>query len=66
MSDLILDKDYKKGMKGKKVGLIQEWLCLHGYHIVIDGDFGDATETAVRQFQKEKNEGRQYCRKRDF
>lgn len=54
MSDLVLDKDYKKGMKGKKVRLIQEWLCLHGYHIAIDGDFGDATDTAVRQFQKEK------------
>ena len=54
MSDLVLDKDYKKGMKGKKVRLIQEWLCLHGYHIVIDGDFGDATNAAVRQFQKEK------------
>jgi hypothetical protein len=54
MSDLVLDKDYKKGMKGKKVGLIQEWLCLHGYHIVIDRDFGDATDAAVRQFQKEK------------
>jgi hypothetical protein len=54
MSDLVLDKDYKKGMKGKKVRLIQEWLCLHGHHIVIDGDFGDATVAAVRQFQKEK------------
>jgi len=54
MRDLILDKDYKKGGKGKKVRLIQEWLCLHGYQIVIDGDFGDATDTAVRQFQKEK------------
>jgi len=55
MSDLVLDKDYKKGMKGKKVRLIQEWLCLHGYQIVIDGDFGDATAAAVRQFQKAKN-----------
>jgi hypothetical protein len=54
MSDLILGKDYKKGAKGKKVRLIQEWLCLHGYQIVVDGDFGDATDTAVRQFQKEK------------
>ncbi len=54
MSDLDLDKQYKKGMKGKKVRLIQEWLCLHGYHIVIDGDFGDATDAAVRQFQKQK------------
>jgi hypothetical protein len=54
MSDLVLDKDYKRGMKGKKVKLIQEWLCLHGYHIVIDGDFGDATDAAVRLFQKER------------
>ncbi len=54
MSDLVLDKEYKKGMKGKKVRLIQEWLCLHGYHILIDGDFGDATDAAVRQFQKKK------------
>jgi len=54
MSDLDLDKDYKKGMKGNKVKLIQEWLCLHDYHIVIDGDFGDATDAAVCQFQKEK------------
>src|SRR4030042_6571915 len=55
MSDLILDKDYNKGMKGKKVRLIQKWLCLHGYWIVIDGDFGDATDAAVRKFQQEKN-----------
>jgi hypothetical protein len=54
MSDLILDKEYKKGTKGKKVRLIQEWLCLHGYQIVVDGDFGVATDAAVRQFQKEK------------
>ncbi len=55
INDLVLDKEYKKGMKGKKVGLIQEWLCLHGYHIVIDKDFGVATDAAVRQFQNEKN-----------
>lgn len=54
MSDLDLDKEYKKGMKGKKARLIQEWLCLHGYQIVIDGDFGDATDAAVREFQKKK------------
>jgi len=53
-ASLVLDKDYKKGMKGKKVRLIQEWLCLHGYQIVIDGDFGDATDASVRKFQQEK------------
>lgn len=54
MKDLVLDKDYKKGSKGKKVRLIQEWLCLHGFHIYIDGDFGPATDYAVRQFQRRK------------
>jgi hypothetical protein len=33
MQDLILDKSYRKGNKGKKVRLIQEWLCLHGLNI---------------------------------
>ena len=54
MNDLILDKDYKKGNKGKKVKLIQEWLSIHGIHLMIDGDFGPATDCAVRQFQKKK------------
>ena len=54
MSDLVLDKNYKKGSKGKKVRLIQEWLCLQGIHIAVDGDFGPATHDAVLQFQKRK------------
>jgi hypothetical protein len=29
MDDLVLDKTYLRGDKGKKVRLIQEWLCLH-------------------------------------
>jgi len=52
MSDLILDKVYKKGSRGKKVKLIQEWLSLHGFGLVIDGDFGPATDYAVKEFQK--------------
>jgi hypothetical protein len=54
MNDLVLDRNYRRGMKGKKVRLIQEWLCLHGYNIFIDGDFGPATESAVRAFQRKK------------
>jgi len=54
MKDLVLDKDHKKGNKGEKVRLIQEWLCLHGFHICIDGDFGPATDYVVRQFQRRK------------
>jgi hypothetical protein len=52
MKDLVLDKNYKKGSKGKKVKLIQEWLCFQGFHIMVDGIFGPATDYAVRQFQK--------------
>lgn len=51
MKDLILNKAYKKGDSGPKVRLIQEWLNLHGIRIVIDGDYGAATDWAVRGFQ---------------
>ncbi|MFC1829610.1 peptidoglycan-binding protein [Thermodesulfobacteriota bacterium] len=54
MKDLILGKTLKQGHKGKKVKLFQEWLCIHGFHLAIDGDFGPATDYAVRQFQKKK------------
>lgn len=54
MQDLILIKECSKGDKGKKVKLIQEWLCLHGLHLAIDGDFGPATDYAVKAFQKQK------------
>lgn len=40
MKDLTLDKSYRKGNTGGKVGLIQEWLCLHGISVAIDGIFG--------------------------
>lgn len=52
MSDLQLEKPLKKGSKQSQVKLIQEWLCLHHRHISIDGDFGPATESAVKDFQQ--------------
>jgi peptidoglycan hydrolase-like protein with peptidoglycan-binding domain len=52
MQDLELDKVYQKGSKGQKVKLIQEWLILNNFNLVIDGVFGPATEYAVRAFQK--------------
>ena len=55
MSELELDKNYEKGMEGDKVKLIQEWLCLHGFYVSIDGDFGPATEQAVKDFQQREN-----------
>jgi hypothetical protein len=44
----------KKGSKGISVRNVQEWLCLHGFGLVIDRDFGVATEAQVKAFQKKK------------
>jgi len=53
--DIVLDRNYKKGDKGEKVKLIQEWLCLREFLVVIDGDFGSATQVAVKMFQSYAN-----------
>lgn len=37
--------------KSLAVRRVQEWLCLHGFSVVIDDGFGDATEKAVKAFQ---------------
>ena len=42
----------KKGTKSKRVKFIQECLSLSGNKIVIDQDFGPATEQAIRNFQR--------------
>lgn len=47
----------RKGGKGKEVGTLQTLLMAKGYEIGaygIDGDFGNDTEKAVRQFQKDE------------
>ncbi len=49
--EILLERPYQRGDRGKKVRQIQEWLGLHGQQVVIDGVFGPATEQAVRQFQ---------------
>ena len=51
MDETKLDKNYKKGDSGPYVRLIQEWLCLNGINVVIDGSFGSATDAAIRKFQ---------------
>jgi peptidoglycan hydrolase-like protein with peptidoglycan-binding domain len=40
-----------KGKRGKSARRIQEWLCLNGHDVVPDGDFGDVTEVALKEFQ---------------
>ncbi len=43
-----------RGARGKRVKLIQEWMALHGVHVVPDGAFGPATRAAVEKFQKKE------------
>lgn len=52
--DIRLDKNYKRGSRGKKVRLLQEWLCLHNIYVSIDGIFGPATDCAIRYFQEKE------------
>lgn len=43
-----------RGSRGQHARRVQEWLCLHGRDIAIDGRFGPATEAALQQFQRAK------------
>ena len=47
--------DVRKGEKSILVKNVQEWLVLHDYGVMIDGDFGPATEEAVKRFQLGNN-----------
>lgn len=52
MKELDFTKTTKRGEKSKLVRLAQEWLCLGGFSVVLDGDFGPGTALAVSLFQK--------------
>lgn len=54
MKELTLDRTYRRDVAGPRVRPIQEWLSLHGFAVVPDGDFGPATEAAVRAFQAKR------------
>jgi peptidoglycan hydrolase-like protein with peptidoglycan-binding domain len=54
MSDLDIDRPYRKGDRCAKVRLIQEWISLSGFGVVTDGRFGPATQAAVRSFQAQE------------
>jgi hypothetical protein len=40
--------------KGMAVRRVQEWLCLHGFAVPTDREFGPATKAAVKNFQQKK------------
>lgn len=46
-----IDLPLQRGVKGKAVKLIQEWLTLNGIGLTNDGSFGPATEASVKKFQ---------------
>jgi peptidoglycan hydrolase-like protein with peptidoglycan-binding domain len=50
-SMLHLEQNVRRGRRGDVVRLIQEWLCLNDFGVMIDGRFGWATEQAVKDFQ---------------
>lgn len=45
------------GTANFSVKRVQEWLCYHGFNVVLDGDFGPATQAAVKAFQKSRGVG---------
>ena len=57
VAELDYASQVKRGQGGDRVKAAQEWLSLHGVNVIADGDFGPATEAAVRQFQKKKKIG---------
>lgn len=44
----------RKGSKGDQVKWLQFELNKHGYKLIVDGDYGNATVTAVKSWQKSK------------
>jgi hypothetical protein len=54
LNELAFDAVIKKGNKGLKVRRVQEWLSIHDCPTPVDGDFGDATEKCVKDFQQSK------------
>ena len=52
MERLTIDQPIKPGTKGKMARIVQEWLGLNGFNVVIDGEYGPATVAAVREFQQ--------------
>jgi hypothetical protein len=51
MPELTFPGSVGRGATGRPARQVQEWLCLHQHRVVVDGNFGKATEAALREFQ---------------
>lgn len=51
-AEAIFQADVGRGAPRARARLVQEWLTLHGVKVGVDGDFGPASEAAVRLFQQ--------------
>lgn len=52
--ELEFPQTLEQGSSGRDVRRIQEWLCLNGFGVVVDGDFGPATEDGVKAFRRKR------------
>jgi hypothetical protein len=52
MNELTWTASVERGAQGPDVKRVQEWLCLGGFGVQLDSEFGPATQSAVRAFQK--------------
>ena len=53
--ELVFSGSLARGARGKAVRRVQEWLCLNGHAVAVDGVFGPATEAAVQEFCEAHN-----------
>jgi hypothetical protein len=51
VGEVVLSKTLRRGDSGFDVQRVQEWLNLTGYGVVIDSQFGPATQLAVTKYQ---------------
>lgn len=50
--EIELKEEVSAGMRGMAVRRVQEWLCLHGFSLVIDEDYGPITTEVVADYQE--------------
>ena len=50
-ADAVYTADVGPGPRSARARVVQEWLCLHGVHVAVDGGYGAATAAGVRDFQ---------------